>query len=376
MASRSCSFIFGVALVLGTGLLLKAQDGMVTNVFHFSGPGKACPEILSLVERTGGRVDWGINNLIAYDQFDPQNQRFQVWVMAPDGSGARNVSSLNSTLATIDAGNPAWHPSGNYLVLQAADMQKPEWASTRAEMYKRITNPGAGYNNNLWLISTDGSHAAALSQLNQGQGVLHAHFSHSGGQLLWSELESTNPQKWVMKIAHFKVDSDGPHVTDVQTLDPLGNAFYETHDFSPDDKKILFATTTKPGDYKHMSIVEMDLASGETKALTGSDDWNEHAHFSPDGSKIIWASSRDIDQNDALKITRNDFWIMNADGSGKKRLTYFNQPGAPEYRPTFNIASDLSWSPDGKAFVAYLQLRTKGEAVNEFTGSILRITLP
>ena len=243
-------------------------------------------------------------------------------------------------------------------------------------MYKRITNPGAGYNNNMWLISTDGAHAAALSQLQQGQGVLDVHFSHAGDQMLWSELESTNPQKWVMKISKFRVGSDGPHVTEVQTLDPLGNAFYEVGDFSPNDKKILFATTKKPGDFKHMSIVEMNLATGATKDLTGAEEWNEHAHYSPDGSKIVWASSRDIPQNEALKIARTDYWIMNADGSDKKRLTFFNQPGAPEYRPSFNIASDLSWAPDGKAFAAYLQLRTKGDAVNDFTGSVLRIALP
>jgi len=361
---------------MGPGALLFAQVDAGADAFHFSGPGKGCPQIVSLVERTGGRVDWGVNNLIAYDQIDPQDQRFQLWVMAPDGSGKRNVSSLNPTLAQIDAGNPAWHPSGNYMVLQAADMQAPDWAATRPAMYKRITGPGVGYNNDLWLISTDGSHAAALSQLNQGQGVLHARFSHTGGQLLWSELESMNPRKWVMKIANFRVGSDGPHVTEVQTLDPLGNTFYETHDFSPDDKKILFATTKKPGDYKHMSIVEMDLASGATRDLTGSDDWNEHAHYSPDGSKIIWASSHGIQQNEALKITRNDYWIMNADGSDKRRLTFFNEPGAPEYRASYNIASDLSWSPDGKAFVADLQLRTRGDAADDFTGSILRITLP
>jgi len=57
-------------------------------------------------------------------------------------------------------------------------------------------------------------------------------------------------------------------------------------------------------------------------------------------------------------------------------LTYFNDPGVPEYRSSRNIASDLSWSPDGKAFVALLQLRSEGDKVNDFPGSILRISLP
>jgi hypothetical protein len=86
-----------MALVVGPSALLFAQNhnDVGGDVFHFNGPGKVCPQIVSLVERTGGRVDWGINNLIAYDRIDPQNQRFQVWVMAPDGSRSRNVTSLH-----------------------------------------------------------------------------------------------------------------------------------------------------------------------------------------------------------------------------------------------------------------------------------------
>jgi len=67
---------------------------------------------------------------------------------------------------------------------------------------------------------------------------------------------------------------------------------------------------------------------------------------------------------------------MNADGSNKHRLTYFNQLGAPEYRSTENIASDLSWSPDGKSIVAYVQMRSPEDKIDDFPGSILRITLP
>jgi len=357
---------------------LPAQSGASADLFHFSGPGKVCPQIVSLIEKNGGRVDWGTNNLIAYDQFDPAGKHFQVWVMNPDGSSPHAVTSLNSTLAQDMVGNPAWHPSGNYLVVQAADIAPPPWASLKADIYQRMTNPNNGFNNNLWIISTDASHAAALTQLDTGHGALEPHFSHAGDQLLWSELVTAKPQKWVMRVAKFVVDSDGPHMTDLRTLDPLGNAVYKAHDFSPDDKQILFSTTKTAGDFKHTSLVRMDLATGKTTYLTdpSAEEFNAYAHYSPDGSKIIWASSRGIEQNPLRKITRNDFWIMHADGSDKRRLTFFNESGAPEFRSAYNIASDLSWSPDGKSFAAYLQIRTQGEGVDDVGGSILRITLP
>jgi Tol biopolymer transport system component len=184
-----------------------------------------------------------------------------------------------------------------------------------------------------------------------------------------------------MKLAKFAVGDNGPELSDIKTLDPLDNAFYETHCFSPDDKFILFSTTKAPGDFRHMNIARMNLATGQTETLTDPTvaQWNEHAQYSPDGTKIIWISSAGIVQDlaEAGKgQVKTDYWMMNADGSNKHRLTFFNEPGAPEYRPTENIASDLSWSPNGKMIIAYVQMREPGDKVDDFPGSIVRITLP
>jgi Tol biopolymer transport system component len=371
----------------GNGSLsVQAQAPDAQNIFHFSGPGKVCPQIVSLVEQRGGRVDWGANNLIAYDCTDDSNH-FQTWVMNPDGSGAHCLSSQNQQLAQLDNGNPAWHPSGNYIVLEASDMPAVPMATTSPARFKRVTSPGMGFDNDLWLMSPDGTLASQLTHLAKRQGVLHPHFAHLSNLLLWSEMESATPQKWVMRLAKFAVGDNGPQLSDLQTLDPLGNAFYETHCFSPDDRSILFSTTKEPGDFEHMYIVRLELATGHTVTLTdpAQGQWNEHAQYSPDGSKIIWISSEGIPQNptnpnnpaNPNKIfVKTDYWMMNADGSNKHRLTYFNEPGAPEYRPSQNIASDLSWSPDGKSIVACLQMRRPGDKVDDFPGSILRITLP
>jgi len=375
----------GILLVLlglagSASLSAQAQSDDGSNIFHFSGPGKVCPQIVSLVEKKGGRVDWGANNLIAYDATDDSNH-FQTWVMKPDGSGARCLSSQNQQLDGLDNGNPAWHPSGNYLVVEASDMAAPPMATYAPAKFKRLSSPGVGFDNDLWLMSPNGTLASQLTHLALRQGVLHPHFAHHKNLLLWSELESVAPQKWVMKIAKFAVGDNGPELSDVQTLDPLGNAFYETHCFSPDDTSILFSTTKTAGDFRHMNIVCLDLATGHTEMLTDPalGQWNEHGQYSPDGSRIIWMTSTGIDQdlsNAKKGVVKTDYWIMNADGSNKMRLTYFNEPGAPEYRSSENIASDLSWSPDGKAIVAYLQLRQPGDKMDAFPGDVLKITLP
>jgi len=371
-----------VVLILGGSACssTQAQAADSSDLFHFNGRGKVCPQIVSLVEQRGGRADWGANNLIVYDATDDTNH-FQTWVMNPDGSGAHCLGSQNQQLANIDNGNPAWHPSGNYIVLQASDMPPLPMATKLPARYKRVTSPGAGFGNDLWLLSPGGTLASQLTHLAAHQGVLHPRFAHHHNLLLWSEQESVGPQKWVMRLATFAVGDHGPELSGIKTLDPLGNALYQADCFSLDDQSILFSTMKNPGDFRHINIVRMDLATGHTRMLTDgtADQWNWHAQFSPDGSKIIYSSSAGIEQDFSLTnkgFVKTDYWMMNADGSNKHRLTYFNQPGAPEYRPSLNIASDLSWSPDGKSVVALVQLRSEEAKVDDFPGSILRITLP
>ena len=51
---------------------------------------------------------------------------------------------------------------------------------------------------------------------------------------------------------------------------------------------------------------------------------------------------------------KTDYWLMNPDGSNKRRLTYFNQPGHPHYMKEGVAAADGAWSPDGRRYLAYL----------------------
>jgi Tol biopolymer transport system component len=50
-----------------------------------------------------------------------------------------------------------------------------------------------------------------------------------------------------------------------------------------------------------------------------------------------------------------DYWSMNYDGSGKKRLTDFNNPKNRSFKGKVITSADISFSPDGKQLVAYLQ---------------------
>jgi Tol biopolymer transport system component len=99
-------------------------------------------------------------------------------------------------------------------------------------------------------------------------------------------------------------------------------------------------------------LVNLDLTQQTTVALTG--DVNDHSPaFSPDGSRI------------AISYRQDDHWeihVMNADGSGRVRLTKTSYQALVEQAlngepvHSYNNASP-AWSPDGTQ-IAFLTDRT------------------
>ncbi len=348
------SFVLGLLTVFAgfTSLMISpalAQSYVVTAI--------------DKIVENGGRVDWqpgAAHTLIAFDQ--EHGGRFDIYTMNADDSNKRCITCENTTILGGGRSNPAWHPSGLYLVSQ---VEKPG----------RSTHPGFGQWSDLWLISLDGKSAWPLTNLpdTPNYGVLHPHFSADGRRIAWSQMRQKaqflkNGQEygfWTIYVADFALNAHGPQLSNIRSFEPMGPALYENHGFSPDGTTLFFssnANSQKPL-FLDNDIYSLNLISGKCSRLT-VDGYNEHAEISPDGGKIVWMSSN---QN-ANKGT--DLWLMNLDGSDKERLTHFNQPGFPESSPTKLIAADSAWSPDGQTIVAYVQ-----DSLLKQTGSIYLIHL-
>lgn len=323
--------------------------------------------VINLVPERGGRVDWSHSNgLIAHCRYGADGY-FDLWTMEQDGSNAHCLTSGKTGIPQLHNGQPAWHPNGRWIAFQS---QNPAYRHNKWEDY-HITEPGHGMNNDLWVTDPEGKRFFRLRAVAERGWLLHAHFSHDGRRLAWTEKVGTNVIDWAIMIADF-VEEPEPHIENVKQYQPAGRVWYEVHEFSADDSKLLLTIGTAV--YTGYDIWEYGLATGKLIRLTNApEEWDEHAHYSPDGSRIVWVSSRGYayDPKRYGRTLRTDLWIMNADGSHRRRVTYFNEAGYEEHDGQHYIMADNTWSPDGRFAAALVIPAGKGRE----TARIVRIDI-
>jgi TolB protein len=110
---------------------------------------------------------------------------------------------------------------------------------------------------------------------------------------------------------------------------------------SPDGTKMLY-TSTKDGD---IDLYIMDLATGAEKRITTSLGYDGGAWFSPDGTKLIWRASRpkteaevkeykELLAENLVAPTNMEVFTANADGTNIKQITTLgNANWAPAFMP-------------------------------------------
>ena len=374
MGKKKLHFIPAVFCFLFISVSCVTNDNDTPTVLVQPGDNMAGITILT---ENGGHLAWSKkNNKIAFDRLG-KDKYFDLWIMNPDGSGQKSITDNHPKLPNKHIGQPAWHPSGNLIVIQAQKGHVPRYADTKC-------TPGAGALNDLWIITPDGRqvwkiHSVRDEVSKNAAGVLHPHFSHDGTKLFWAERIRDNGKpfgEWILRIAEFRFNqATGPRLGRIQNYNPGGgSSFFESHNFSPDDQYVLF-TGNQDGP---LEIYEMSVESGTVKQLTyhSAYTWDEHAHYSPDGKKIIWMSSKGLRFSVKPFELETEFWIMKRDGSRKRQLTWFHTPGHPHYidKP-FVVAADFDWSPDGSQ-IAALVLTNRPETRNRGSGIIALIDLP
>lgn len=216
-----------------------------------------------------------------------------VHVMNMDGNELKKLTDENSK-----NGDPDWSPDSRQIVFH----------SDRDEE-----------NRELYKMAADGTNVKRLT-FNKSSDFV-PRWSPDGKMISFNSSRDGNREIYVMS-------QDGTNQRNV-TNDLLSNM---VHNWSPDSKRIIFYafglqsahlknTNLSKGEKSALirttaEIYVTDLDGKNRIQLTHNYFWDQGPVFSPDGTRILFESCRSGNR---------ETYVMDADGSNVKRLTYSNQ---------------------------------------------------
>ena len=112
--SRASTFLFVVALVFG---LCGARDAESSSL-----------RSMRKIADNGGRCAWSPagDDRIAFDRKNPADGYYDLWVMNADGSHQVCLTAAPPPgFPSRHAGNPSWHPSGKFILVNAEKEANP-----------------------------------------------------------------------------------------------------------------------------------------------------------------------------------------------------------------------------------------------------------
>jgi dipeptidyl aminopeptidase/acylaminoacyl peptidase len=233
---------------------------------------------------------------------DEDEQR--VWMVPFAGGDAIALTSEG-----VSSGHPEWSPDGKYLAFLSARK---------------------GGTTQVWLLNRLGGEATQLTDFPQAVDSLV--WSPDGKRLCLVMRDATRDELDAAKDRE-EGDKSGEKVEkEKKAAKPW---VIDRLQFKADEVGYL--------DHRRTHLYVFDVASKKSTQVTGGDYDDENPAWSPDGSKLAFASNRTAD---ADRNYNDDIWVVAADNSDK---------GAHLTQITTNPGEDHSpaWSPDGK-WIAYV----------------------
>lgn len=221
-----------------------------------------------------------------------------------------------------------------------------------------IGGAGGGAGQELYAMRTDGTQVTRLTFSDAWATNYHVNFSADGRQVVWGR---TQDRTWDVMVADFVDDAGGLRLERARAL-RRDTTWWETHDFSADGQQVI-VSNSRAG-LLASDLYAMSVKSGELVRLTAGAAWEEHAHLSPGGRKLLFMSGRSrpasvLRLNDGSLSPIYDFlWIvpgvffefinppagyatelylMDADGRDVRPLTQDGQ-----------VVADSVWSADAR----------------------------
>jgi TolB protein len=254
-----------------------------------------------------GKIAFESNRLAPGNPVPPGQPRpdNEIFAMRPDGTGIEQL-----TFNRVQDYHPAWSADGRWMAYSSYQTVE------NSEIYMRSYR--------------DGDFVQTRQLTNHPEQDLDPTFSPDGSKIAFVRVHTNNTEIYVMDTADTDGDGNGDNLTRFtnNTVDDRSLAW------SPNGDKIAFV---RAGNGASAEVCVMDFPMDNPDGapapvnLTNNAGSDSEPNWSPDGSKIAFASTRDNNHN---------IYVMNADGSGQTRLT---RNVAPDFSP--------AWSPDGTRIV-------------------------
>lgn len=316
-------------------------------------PGHHAVREVRLLKAGAGRVDGARQeDWIAFDMAGTDG-RYGVYVMRIEAGVETCLTCEIYSFRKVHALDPAWHPSGEYLVVQAQNAPKRRGLDAAA-----LATPLRAFGSELWVVTRDGRDAFQITRLGErGGAVLEPHFSHEAGLLVWSERLTHRQEpwgEWGLLVTEFRIKRGQPHLGKTRTYrSGIGHGLAVAHGFTPDDRGLLLSAIPDRG-LPQSDMVRLDLESGRIERLTSSpDQHDELASNVPYSDYYVWVTDRGLGDRRGLLPRRNELWLRSASGAVQERLTYFNHPGSDHYLGDAMIG-DVAWAADGERLLLHV----------------------
>ena len=223
---------------------------------------------------------------VVYAAFDSSTQAYlQLFVATADGRWRRRLLRDD-----IEAMSPRWSPDGRRIEFTS-------YATGRPAIY---------------VADADGS---GVERVPAGLALWFHDWSADGARMLVTYSADINT---------FGFATMRPDGTDIVPIP--GAASTSSVSWSPDDRSILHDGWSG----LTFSLDMKDADDGESRMLADS---AMEGRWSPDGRRIAF-----IGRSGNSGIVNTGVWVMNADGTGRRRLT-------------FRAAQTPAWSPDGRSIL-------------------------